>query len=388
VARVKWVLRFSCVALATAAAAARDARAQEPEAPTEELPSSVRAHTRDRSEGTDPIRGSTLLFEQSMTTQSADVGDTPQSYVPLYELWLSFRPRYWFNEHLSARARFDYTKELTNDQTTTLYRQDIIGDLWVDGVYSAKLDGLWKGTKVDAGLRTLWPTSLASQAAGVYVTVGPLAGVSHRFEINGDGARWLNDAHVSLRGSYLHVLSNATTPTDYASFTYTRQNADGFSFVSDQVSGQTLVRDLVQLVAEAGLQVNPRLSMSVFAVLFNQWHDSPTATAVLTATGPVVPVSSTPVGGSDQQFSQKAWLVASVDYDVLDELELSIGYYNLANAIAPDGATRGLFGSDTIWWSPDARFFLSATANLDVLYEDVTKRSGAPASVQSARAAP
>jgi hypothetical protein len=367
---------------------AGEAAGQEPEAPSQELPTSVHAHTFDHSEGNNPLRGSTLALEQSMTTQTADVGMTPQSYVPLYELWLSFRPRYWFGEHWSVRGRFDYTKELTNDQTTTLYRQDVIGDLWVDGVYSAKLDGLWKGTRADVGLRTLWPTSLTSQAAGVYVVAGPRAGIQHAFDLEGDSARWLNNAHVTLRGAYLHVLSNATTPTDYASFTYTRQNTDGFSFVSDQVSGQTLVRDDLQLVAEVGIQVNPRFSASIFAVLFNQWHDSPTTAAVNTATGTVTPSPSTPISASDQQFTQKTWIVASIDYDLLDELELSLGYYSLANSIAPDGTTRGAFGSDTIWWSPDARFFLSATANLDVIYDDVARASRSRPPSQSARALP
>ena len=69
---------------------------------------------------------------------------------------------------------------------------------------------------------------------------------------------------------------------------------------------------------------------------------------------------------------------------VLDELELDFGYYNLANALGPDGQQRSLFGSNNIWWSPDARLFLSATANLDVLYDDVAGHRGA-SSQQAAR---
>ena len=79
-----------------------------------------------------------------MTTQTAQIQPSPaQSYVPLYELWLSFRPRYYFSEHWSVRGRFDYTKELTNDQTTTFYREDVFLDIWTDLVYSTKLDALW-----------------------------------------------------------------------------------------------------------------------------------------------------------------------------------------------------------------------------------------------------
>src|SRR5258708_2316643 len=139
------VLPIAGLALALVASGETPARAAEPEAPEArgQEPSSAHTHSPDRSEGTNPLRGSTLSLEQSMTTQTTDVGDTPQSYVPLYELWLSLRPRWWFDSHWSVRLRFDYTKELTNDQSTTTYRQDLLGDTWTDGVYLAKLDDLW-----------------------------------------------------------------------------------------------------------------------------------------------------------------------------------------------------------------------------------------------------
>jgi hypothetical protein len=349
----------------------RGAAAQEsPDSPSPgtAVPLSVHAHAFDRDLGTNPFRGSTLMFEQSLTTQTADVGTTPESYVPLYELWLSLRPRYWFDEHWSVRARLDYTKELTNAQTTTNYRQDVVGDLWTDLVYTGLLDGLWKGTRGYVGARALWPTSQVSEAAGVYVQLGATAGAEHEFDLNGDAARWLNNAHVALRVAYLHAFTNATTSTDYGSFAYTRQNVDGFSFLSDQISGQTVITDSPWFIAEAGMQIAPRLSATVFGVLIDQWHAQPSPTTVATATGPY-----TVSRAGDQQFTQQTWLVASLDYLVLDELEIGLGYYNLASVIAPDGQQRSLFGSDNVWWSPDARFFLSLTANLDALYDDATR---------------
>jgi hypothetical protein len=279
------------------------------------------------------------------------------------------RPRYWFDEHWSVRARFDYTKELTNAQTTTAYRQDVFGDLWTDVVYATPIDPVWKRTLVDAGLRAVWPTSLSTEASGTYVQTGVRAGAAHEFEIHGDSAPWLNNAHLALRTVYLHSFGNATTPTDYGTFTFTRQNVDEFSFISDQIAGQTNVSDLVWLVLEAGLQIAPRLSLSGFGVLFNQWHYNPSVATVATATGPY-----TVPGGPGPQFTQNIWLVGSLDWLILDELELSAGYYNLAGSIAPDGRQRDFFGPETFWWSPDARLFFSATANLDVLYDDARKR--------------
>ena len=72
----------------------------------------------------------------------------------------------------------------------------------------------------------------------------------------------------------------------------------------------------------------------------------------------------------DTQYTPNTWFIADVDYTLFDELDLSLGYYNLAGEIAPDGQRRGLFGSDNVFWSPDARVFFDITANLDVLFDD------------------
>jgi hypothetical protein len=370
-------LRFGLVAGFVAALAASPvARADEHEA-------EPRWRVTDRSKDeSNPFRGSAFFLEQSMTTQTADVGMTPQSYVPLYELWLSLRPRYWFDNHWSVRARLDYTKELTNDQTTTLYRQDVFGDVWTDAVYSAKLDGVWKrGSSADVGLRFIWPTSLASEAQGVYFRAGPRAGIAHDFQLLGEDSYWLQTARVGLAGAYLRTFASATTPTSYASFAYTRENAEGLSFVSDQISGATLVRDELQLVLEGDLAITPRLAFKTFFAFFNQWHDTPATTMpIATGTGSY----SVPYSG-DVQLTQMLWFLVGLDYEVCDELGLSLGYYNLTNAIAQDGQPRTVFGGENIWWSPDARFSFTVTANLDVLYADVTRHKAAPAPQAAAR---
>jgi hypothetical protein len=369
-AGVKWVAARELAMLAALSCAAVEGQAAAQDRPTGlGPPAAAHAHTFERAEGANPWSGSTMMLEQSVTTQTANLGVTPQSYVPLYELWLSLRPRYWFGEHVSLRGRVDYTKELTNSQPTTLYRQDVFGDIWTDLVYAAKLDPVWRGTRGDLGLRAVWPTSQASEAAGIYIQAGLRGGLTHEIPLRGADAATLASAHVALRGTYAHAFSSATTPTDYGTFAYTRQNVDEFLFVSDQITGQTLASDSATLVLEGGLQITPRLSTTAFGVVLDQWHYAPTPATVGTTTGAyTVPRSD------DQQFTQSIWIVASVDYLVLDELELGVGYYNLANSLAPDGRQRGLFGPENVWWSPDARVFFSLTANLDVLYDDASRR--------------
>jgi hypothetical protein len=350
------------------AATARELKAQEVGPSREELSSGVHHRPIDKDQGDNPLRGSTFLLEQSMTTQTAQIQPSPaQSYVPLYEIWLSLRPRYYFGEHWSVRGRFDYTKELTNNQTTTFYREDVFLDIWTDLVYSTTLDTLWPGTKANLGVRALWPTSKASQANGTYVTLGALGGVLHKFPIRGEDAPSFNDFHVGLSFTYLHPFTNATTPTSYGDFQYTRQDVGGddHSIISDQVQGLTLVDHTLWGVVDTGLQITPKLSLTLDWVLINQWHYAPTNSGVVIATGGVNP----PRAG-DTQYTPSHWVIADVDYTICDEIDLSLGYYNLAGEISPDGQRRGIFGSDNVLWSPDARVFFDITANLDVLFDD------------------
>ena len=85
------------------------------------------------AESSDPLRGSTFIFDQSVSTQTIRLDPSvPLSYVPYYGWWLSLRPRWNFNDHLRVQARFDYYKEFTNREDTTYYRQNVFGDIGTD----------------------------------------------------------------------------------------------------------------------------------------------------------------------------------------------------------------------------------------------------------------
>lgn len=340
-------------------------------------------HTGNESDAKDPFRGSIFTFDQSITTQTASVGlETPQSYVPFYGWWLSLRPRYWFTDELRVQVRVDYNKEFTNAESTTYRDEDVFGDVWTDLVYQRPVapDGRWKNTKLTLGLRGQWPTSKVSQANGVYVTAGATAGVVQKIPIHGDAAPLLDAARIGVTFTYWHPFTNATTPTDYGSFAYP---TDEHSFVIDQITGQTLANHTLWGSLELGLQATPKLNLALFAIVINQWHYAPTNTPVGTATGPIV-VSN----ANDQQFTQLLWFLFAADYELVDELSVGVGYYNLTNALAADGTLRSPFGGgeDNALWGPDARFFLDFTANLDKLFEDASGKSK-PAPGQMAAAA-
>jgi len=335
----------------------------------------------DRLLAPDRFRGSVFFFDQSMTTQTVGLAAAQQSYVPLYEWWFSFRPKYHFTEKLSYTLRIDYTKEFTNDQATTNYREDVFGDIWNTVAYKSRFatSGTWRNTEGSLSARVLLPTSKVSQANGIFVTAGAGPGIRQTIPLRASSTAPFAEAHAGVSATYSHAFSRATSPTSGA-FNYTRQDTEGRSFVSDQVGGTMLYDHQVLAVLDTGLQILPRWSLTLDMLWINNWKYAPKdEVTVQTATGPVV----VPRDGDATRFTQNTWFIASTDYDLFDEVTLTLGYYNLANVIAPNGVARGVFGGDNVWWSPDARIFFTVTANLDKIYGDAVGagRSGAPSSV-------
>jgi hypothetical protein len=384
------------VALAGAllcAGSVRQASAQVTEVGAKDQPSTPQPLAAKPAQGDkDPIRGSTFIFDQSITTPTADVGMvTPQSRVPLYEWWLSLRPRWYFTDELRLQARLDFTKEITNSEQTTLYREDVFGDIWTDLVYTKALASPesaspWKHTKAMVAARLIWPTSKTSLSQGIYLTAGARAGVTQDIPLRGEDAPVLNSARVGLSFTYQHPFSNSTTPNNNLGFEYTRADTDLRSFPSQQLSGQTFVNHTLYGILDLGLNITPKLSTTLDYIAINQWHYAPTSACVTIATGPTCPPRN-----NDQQYTQEGWFILSLDYEVIPEMSVGLGYYNLANAIAPDGTVRTFWdgGDHSLLWSPDARFFFDVTANLDKIFERASGKynSTTPGTVGPARTA-
>ena len=209
-----------------------------------------------------PIRGSTFLFDQSVTTNTAHLESAQQlSFVPTYEWWLSFRPRWYFTDHLYYTLRADYYKEFTNSNQTTNYREDVFGDVWNTLGWKSPFSEKLKNTKYALSVQALLPTSKESQDAGVYVTVGAGAGVSQDIKLNGEDATFFPGMHVGLSALYRHPFSKATTAVN-GDLNYSRQSVEGFSFLSDQLSGSTLTDHTLYAFVDAGVDITKKLSFS------------------------------------------------------------------------------------------------------------------------------
>jgi hypothetical protein len=344
-----------------------------------------------RKASKNPFRNSTLTFDQSISTATIGVGNTPQSYMPIYQWWWSFRPRFYFTDHLYLSGRFDFYKEFTNSDegqsgATTDYREDDFGDIWATLVYEQALNKS-ENTKVSGGPRFLFPTSKASQAAGIYVQAGAIATLSQKVPLHDASAPFLNDLHFRLFTWYDHPFSQYTTPGN-SGFQYVRENTDDQSFLSDQLAGSTLIDHQLMFNVEAALQITPRLDFAIDFYEINQWHYSLPGGCVQTTTGcQTITTQESSANGivGDQEFVQLTWFAADLSWDVFDQLTLGIGYYNLQNELSNLGEHRTLFGANNIWWSPDARFFFDITANLDAIYDSLAPKGSMKKAAQQAR---
>jgi hypothetical protein len=324
-----------------------------------------------------PWRGSILLFDQSVTTQTIGIGKDYQSADPTYEWWFAFKPRYvvYESKHSSFSLGLwtNLYLELTNSDSTTTSQEPVLGSTSFTAPYSLTfIDSGGYKTSVNVGPRLTFPTDKASRNSGMYLGLGATLGLSQHIPLAGKGAKAFNSLSLSASGAYSHSLNRATTPTD-PNLERTRQDAVGRTFLSDQLGPGMNVNHRLNASFSAGLQITPKLGLGLSYVILNSWVYTPKDEPVcVPLTGCTEPLRV----NDPQTFRVTPWALASLDYDATDELSVSLGYYNQTNQIGPDGQRRSPF------WSPDAHIFFTLTGNLDAIYERIASK---PPATQTAK---
>jgi hypothetical protein len=114
------------------------------------------------------------------------------------------------------------------------------------------------------------------------------------------------------------------------------------------------------LAAVSGdLPISEKLTFGLTYIWILQWTNKFSDTAISNvSTGVVNPARI----ADPSTFRFLPLFLTNLDYDIVPEFTLGLGYYNLANQVGLDGKHR-----DPLW-SPDARFFFDITANLDEIY--------------------
>lgn len=332
-----------------------------------------------------------------MSAETIGVGRDYQSRNPSTEMWLSFRPRLnlygsggiWGEDdsknRLNINGRIDATKEFANDDSSTQYRQWLLGDTWINLTYSRSLvkrNG-W-ATSLQLGPRALLPTSLSSQANGVYSALGGGVGLLQMIPLN-RGSDWFASARVLGSVYYTHAFSEYTTPTmnnDLAQ-KHPRMTAasSGMATFGNQMSSRLLAKHQMMSVIDTGLQITPKLGLTVDTIFIQRWSYRPTEIGGLQIANARLTEDDLKSASKDpQNYGMSIYFLASVDYQLTNELNLSATYYSYANTIGPSGQRQSMF------YAPESsRFSLTATVGLDALYErflgdDSGKGSGAQGS--------
>ncbi len=327
-----------------------------------------------------PWHGSIVLFDQSVTTQTVGLGADYQSRDAVYEWWFAFKPRYYLYEtktnSLSLNLWMNLFLELTSSDTTTKERELVVGPTALWASYGQTLfERSGYKTSVSIGPRMTLPTDMISRHSGNVFGLGGLGGARQTIPLAGKAAPSFNSVEFGVGAIYNHAFNRTTSP-EYGGLSYEGQDFDQRSIPLHVFSNRMLAHDTLNVSAIANLSITPKLTLGLSYLIGNAWAYAAPETQVCPVNSPgCVDMPSNPDAPT---YRVNTWALGTVDYDVIDEMSLSLGYYNLTNQIGPDGKRRNPL------WSPDARIFFTITGNLDAIYERITAKP-APAQTASTR---
>jgi hypothetical protein len=342
------------------------ARAEEAGAPDGGVSATEQAEPAPR-----PVRwhGSTILLNQRVTTVTLGVGADYQSRNPFYDVNLHLRPRYYLWEQpvrsLSVRAELIGTHEFTNSDATTDRGEYVLEDSILSLVQEHTFGSGDESTVVTASIpRLILPTSKASFRSGKIVELGArvlaLQGVTLR-----ENRDLLPRGRVAVRAGYGYQFVTGTVP-DSDTISRLRMNLDGIVVRNNQLGGAAFAEHVGVLRGIVGAdRYLDRLSFELELGIDPAYKRKlPPAVVRNIQTGPYEGRSV----GDPTRLAVNTYLDASFTLAVKDVLDIAVGYENVARQVGEDGQRRSMF------YSPDAKFYLAAELSLDKAFESVTAR--------------
>lgn len=330
-------------------------------------------------------RGTTFTWNQAATTTLVGVGrDTIGNEHETYSWAFNFRPRYFIidlpKDKLTASADIGWEVELTDSNLTTDRYETQFQDLAVGMAYSRVLLEMAKGEYKTSGSlsgRLRFPTSKFSYEQGKYLTTSLGPSLNQQIKLLGKKAAGLNSLTVGVSLAWGHLFSRSYSPEN-PDLNRTRQTASGTTTESDVLSGYSFAMNTLTTTVTADLPLVAGLTLSTsFGHIANFKHqfgdDGQCDTTVVTdGCINVDPLTTSPL------FVPSTLFRAGLSYDILEVVNVGLGYENIAGQLGEDGTRRNVL------YSPDAQFYLDITANLDSIYSKATRRSKKPAPQQTA----
>jgi hypothetical protein len=351
-----------------------------------------------------PWRGTRLLWAHSATTQTAGLGQDPQTRNPTYEMSYLLRPRYSLYaddvQGVSISGEAGVTRELTNSDVTTRRGEWSLTDAMLYGAYGRLLHQA--GGSGDApvlpdepassstreyttgvGLRVpvlTFPTSTVSRNNGTWLGLGTRVALQQSLPVAGLRSAFLPAADLQLGVGYTHLFSEATEPTS-SQIERIRMDPDGVSVVSDQLDGAAFARHQATLLVAATLFFTHRVSWATAmgwrpSYRYRFYREQQLCGVVTTGCTTVASVQD------PEAFSVVTAFSSELGIRALDQLGIAAGYSNVTLQLRPDGQRRNVL------YSPDARLQLAVTFHLDELYASAAgrRRPAGPRQTTASRA--
>jgi hypothetical protein len=312
---------------------------------------------------------------QRVGAQTVGVGADYQSRNPFYEAALYARPRYYLWERepssLSLRAQVSGTYEITNSDFTTkrgeVLLEDSLLSLVPEHVFGAGDDATLVAISVP---RLTLPTSYASRKSGKIVEAGVRAFVDQGVPLRST-SKVLPRGRVAARVGYAYGFVTGTVPTA-DTISRLRRDLDGHTVRNGQIGGAAFAEHIGVLHGILGAEIYADLLKLEVELGIDPAYKRKLPTPLVAGldTGPYLART----GPNAERLVVSTYLDAKFAFDVKHMLELGIGYENITGQMREDGQRRNAF------YSPDAKFYLSAELILDKAYDAVAGSSASSAS--------
>jgi len=313
-----------------------------------------------------PWHDSFVFWDNAVTAATLGVGQDYQTRNPLYEMTFGFRPRYYLLENerasISLRADMGVVSERTNSDTTTKKGEWSAYDFEFSSAFSWRLRQS-KSEFTELAIRAprlILPTSKVSWENGKILGLAVRVAAREVVELAGHGATFFPSIELIPKLDYGYQFTRSEVPIN-GGLERIRMDVDGRSIVSDQLGGATLAQQAVVLGFTSWVHVHERVNWITTFELRSGWkypvnHDVQVCGVVLTGCTQPSGVTNPQTRSALTYFQSEIW------GRLTDTLELTVGYVNLATQLAPDGRRRSIF------YSPDARLYLTLSVYLDHLY--------------------
>ena len=278
------------------------------------------ALAKEELKSSNPWRDTEIDYEHGFSAYSLSKSADP-TYNPYYVHVLTIAPQWHVGDYLVFKAKLAIEQELTDADETTKKHEVNLSDLTFDIATPGITEG-FTGIKIAGGVRFFFPTSKASQATTMYLAIGPGHNVSRKFPL----LEGLNIGYGARFNFAFHKFTTAQNNAPWVACGSADSPACS-QFVQTGVRnmwGQLLHGPTLNFVPVNGLNIDLGFTF-INSFLYG--------------------LAGEPVMGDDKDVSVRRaqWFTASIGYDVLDYLTVSLGASTVYGDLSPDGKYRTPF---------------------------------------------